>query len=97
MTSVKLLIRTDEYLIKTLKPSGNSTIIHLPKKYAGKEILCIPLVNSYTIREAEDGSYSIVLNATDMILKEVKQNAKGAYVYLPTRYFGYECLICMYE
>lgn len=93
MTEVKMLIKCDEYFTKIAKLQGNSCRVGIPKKYVGKEVLLIPLLDEFVIRKLDDDTYNITTNAIDMMIKEVKEKNGTGQVFVSKKYLGCEFLI----
>lgn len=92
ITSMKTIIRCTEYITKTAKHHSGSARIGIPKKWANKEIIIIPIIQGITLRQQEK-EYTIIVDSEIILKKEAKLKGTSAIAYLPLEYVDMDVLI----
>ena len=92
-TTIKTLIRSDEYLVKIAKPHVHSCRVAVPVEYLDKEVIIVPFVDDCMIRELDNGTYNIIVTSYNVMLKKVKKNNTTGAVYVPKEFVGVKLLI----
>ena len=98
MTSLKLKLVFDDYQIKRAKPAKGSSVVHVNKRWIGKEVSIIPLpfdIDEKTIDEslAEDGLHHLELDVKEIFAKTVSDRKDVGFFYIKERFLGLFFLI----
>lgn len=98
MSELKLDLVFDDYQIKRAKPARGSSVIHVNKRWIGKEVSIIPLpfdVDEKFIDETkgEDGLYHLELAVKEVFSKTVSDRKDVGFFYLKESLLGLFFLI----
>ena len=98
MTEIKLDLVFDDYQIKRAKPARGSSVIHVNKRWIGKEVSIIPLpfdVDEKKIDESkrDDGLHHLELDVREIFVKTVSDRKDVGFFYLRESLLGLFFLI----
>lgn len=98
MTELKLNLVFDDYQIKRAKPAKGSSVVHVNKRWIGKEVSIIPLpfdMDESAIEETkdEDGLYHVELQVKEIFSKTVSDRKNVGFFYLKESLLGLYVLI----
>ena len=98
MNEIEIKLKFDDYDLKPVKPTTNSSIVYVRKDWLGKTGNLIP-VPDYVTKEIienekhDDGNYKLIIYTNKMLQKIVKGNDRLARINLPASWLGYNVLI----
>ncbi len=98
MTEIKIDLVFDDYQIKRAKPAKGSSVIHVNKRWIGKEVSIIPLpfsVDEKVVDESvgEDGLHHLELSVREIFVKTVSDRKDVGFFYLRESLMGLYFLI----
>ena len=98
MTELKLDLVFDDYQIKRAKPARGSSVIHVNKRWIGKEVSIIPLpfdVDEKIVDESlgEDGLHHLELPVKEIFSKTVSDRKDVGLFYIKESLMGLFFLI----
>ena len=98
MNEIELKVTFDDFDLKPVKPTTNSSIVYVRKDWLGKTVNVIPIPDYYTKEiieqeKHEDGYYKLIIYTNKMLQKVVKGNNRSARINLPASWLGYNVLI----
>ena len=98
MNEIEIKTTFEDFDLKPVKPTTNSSIVYVRKDWLGKTVNIIPVPEYYTIEIIEqekhdDGYYKLIIYTNKMLQKVVKDNKRLARINLPASWLGYNVLI----
>ncbi len=98
MSELKLNLVFDDYQIKRAKPARGSSVIHVNKRWIGKEVSIIPLpfdVDEKVVDKSigEDGLHHLELSVKEVFSKTVSDRKDVGFFYLKESLLGLFFLI----
>ena len=98
MTELKIDLVFDDYQIKRAKPARGSSVIHVNKRWIGKEVSIVPLpfdIDEKFVEESKDenGLYHLELSVKEVFSKTVSDRKDVGFFYLKESLLGLFFLI----
>ena len=98
MNEIELKVTFDDFDLKPVKPTTNSSIVYVRKDWLGKTVNIIPMPDYVTkeIIEQEKHDnvyYKLIIYTNKMLQKVVKGDNRLARINLPASWLGYTVLI----